>query len=221
MQRTAKVLMTEFVTHDVKRFIVERPEGYTFAPGQATEVSINQPGWEKKKRPFTFTSLAEDLVLEFTIKGYFDHEGVTKRLHGLKPGDELILREVWGTIEYKGPGVFIAGGAGITPFIAILRRLRQDGKLAGNTLLFSNKTARDVILQKELAEILGESLILTLTREKADGYDHARLDGKFLQERVQDFSQNFYVCGPDAFVKEISATLKDLGAAPDSIVLEK
>jgi predicted ferric reductase len=44
----------------------------------------------------------------------------------LKHGDELIIRDVWGAIEYKGEGVFIAGGAGVTPFIAILRQLQAD-----------------------------------------------------------------------------------------------
>ena len=127
MEKTVKILMTGFVTHDVKRFVVERPAGYAFQPGQATKLSIHQPGWADKARPFTFTSLDEDLVLEFIIKGYFDHDGVTKKLHSLAPGHELILRDVWGTIAYKGPGVFIAGGAGITPFIAILRRLTHQG----------------------------------------------------------------------------------------------
>ena len=125
MSETVRILMTEFVTHDVKRFIVERPEGYDFLPGQATEMSINIPGYEEEKRPFTFTSLTEDLVLEFTIKGY-PRDGVTQKLHELHPGNELIRRDVWGTIDFKHPGVFIAGGAGITPFIAILRRLRAE-----------------------------------------------------------------------------------------------
>jgi predicted ferric reductase len=52
-----------------------------------------------------------------------------KRIRKLKHGDELIIRDVWGAIEYKGEGVFIAGGAGVTPFIAILRQLQADDKL--------------------------------------------------------------------------------------------
>jgi ferredoxin-NADP reductase len=221
MQTTARILMTEFVTHDVKRFILERPADYSFLPGQATEVSINQPEWENKKRPFTFTSLEEDGVLELTIKAYFDHDGVTKRLHRLRPGDELILRDVWGAITYRGPGVFLAGGAGITPFIAILRRLRTDGKLAGNTLIFANKTARDVILEKELAEMLGENLILTLSREERPGYGHGRINKQFLVRHVTDFSQSFYVCGPDPFVADLKEVLAELGAKADSIVFER
>jgi len=32
----------EPVTHDVRRFRFEKPTGYSFNPGQATEVSINK-----------------------------------------------------------------------------------------------------------------------------------------------------------------------------------
>jgi ferredoxin-NADP reductase len=48
----------------------------------------------------------------------------------VKPGDQLIIRDVWGAITYKGKGVFIAGGAGITPFISIFRDLSARNELA-------------------------------------------------------------------------------------------
>ena len=115
MAHTVKILKVEPVTHDVRRFTVEKPEGFRFEPGQATLVSINQPEWQKEKRPFTFTSLNEWPDLEFTIKIYPDHDGVTSQLGKLRAGDELVIRKPWGTIQYKGPGWFIAGGAGVTP----------------------------------------------------------------------------------------------------------
>src|ERR1051326_599114 len=98
---TVKILSIENVTHNVKRFRYEKPEGYHFNPGQATEVSINKPGWQEERRPFTFTSLNENPFLEFTIKIYTDHNGVTNELGKLKPGGELIIRDVWGAIEYR------------------------------------------------------------------------------------------------------------------------
>jgi len=158
-----KILEISNVTHDVKCIRTEKPAGYTFVPGQATEVSVNKPGWEEERRPFTFTSLNEYPYLEFTIKGYADHEGVTKQIHQLAIGDELIVNDVWGTIAYKGPGYFIAGGAGITPFIAILRQLHKEGKLAGNKLLFSSKTMEDIIYEKELSNMLGSNFINVIT----------------------------------------------------------
>jgi ferredoxin-NADP reductase len=148
-EHVVTILHTEYVTHNVKRFTVEKPEGYAFAPGQATEISINKPEWKNKKRPFTFTSLNKWPQLEFTIKIYPDKHGVTEQLGKLQKGDELIVHDVWGAISYKGPGVFIAGGAGITPFIAIFRQLQADDRLAGNSLIFSNMTSADIILKEE------------------------------------------------------------------------
>ena len=107
MESIVKILSTRQVTHDVKSYRVEKPNDYRFEPGQATEVSINQDKWKSEKRPFTFTSLNDWPYLEFTIKSYHDHDGVTNALDTLKIGDELIIRDVWGAIAYKGEGYFI------------------------------------------------------------------------------------------------------------------
>src|SRR6185436_5996157 len=150
-QYIVKILEAGFITHDVKRFVVERPPGYDFIPGQATEVSVNTPQWKKESRPFTFTGLREWNYLEFMIKIYEKHNGVTKQLGMANAdGDELIIRDVFGTINYTKPGIFIAAGTGITPFIAIFRDLYKKKKLKGNKLIYSNKTVDDVILKKEL-----------------------------------------------------------------------
>ncbi|WKZ69249.1 MAG: FAD-binding oxidoreductase [Melioribacteraceae bacterium] len=216
-----KILMTEFVTHDVKSFIVEKPKDYTFNPGQATEVNIDDDKWRKEKRPFTFTSMAEDEVLQFIVKKYPDHEGVTDKMHELKSGDKIEIGDAWGAIQYEGKGVFIAGGAGVTPFIAILRDLKTKGEIEGNKLLFSNKEERDIILEKEFKDLLGDDFITTLTQEKNTKHHNGRIDEQFLKNNVKDFSQNFYVCGPPKFIESITQILKNLGAEPDSVVIEE
>ncbi|MCW3091057.1 MAG: oxidoreductase FAD/NAD(P)-binding domain protein [Ferruginibacter sp.] len=221
MKNIVRILDIQAVTHDVKCFRMEKPAGYQFVPGQATDVSINQPGWEAEKRPFTFTALNTAPYLEFTIKGYPDHHGVTEQLHLLRPGDEIIIEDAWGAIEYKRPGYFIAGGAGITPFIAILRTLHHDNRLAGNTLLFSNKTSADIIYESELKTMLGEQAIYLLTKENKPGYQNGYLDENFLREHITQFNQHFYVCGPDKMVQDIAATLEKLGANVDAVIFEK
>ena len=237
MEVIVKILEIRQVTHDVKRFRLEKPSGYSFHPGQATELSVNRPGWEAEKRPFTFTCLANAPFLEFTIKRYADHHGVTDLLHQLQPGDEVILRDVWGAIEYKGPGCFIAGGAGITPFLAILRQLDQEKAVAGNTLFFSNKTAADIIEEEQLRSILGPNVFFILSQEKGDrgnqekggehnqekkeGYLNGRINGDFLRRYVADFHQPFYICGPDPMIAEISGLLTGMGASPEALVFEK
>ena len=218
---TVKILSIQPVTHNVKRFRLEKPKDYSFNPGQATEVSVNTAELKEERRPFTFTCLPEDDHLEFTIKIYSDHNGVTNALGNLKSGDELIVRDVWGVIEYKGEGTFIAGGAGVTPFIAIFRRLYKDGKVGNNKLIFSNKTSKDIILKDEFEKMLKDNFINILTEEKDGKFQSGRIDLDYLKENITNFDQKFYVCGPDPFVKDISEALTKLGADTESVVFEK
>ncbi|MBI2729393.1 MAG: flavodoxin reductase [Sphingobacteriales bacterium] len=216
-----KIIEADFITHDVKRFLVEKPEGYSFIPGQGTYVSINHPKWKSELRPFTFTSLVEWPYLEFTIKIYNDHNGVTNQLGKTNAGAELILHDVFGTLQYRGPGIFLAGGSGITPFISILRTLHKMQQLEGNLLIYSNKTVDDIILAEELLQMLGDNFINVLTRQGVIGFMERRIDRNMLIDLIHDFSRYFYVCGPDKFVKDITDILLSLGVSADSLVIEK
>ncbi|MFP8487567.1 FAD-binding oxidoreductase [Gracilimonas sp. Q87] len=223
MAYTQRIINIEDVTHDVKQFTLEKPEGYEFEPGQATEVAVDKKGWRDKKRPFTFTSLNDDEFLQFTIKIYPDHNGVTEEIGRLKVGDSFIIGDPWGTIQYKGEGVFLAGGAGVTPFIAILRDKNKKRELGDNKLIFSNSTDKDVILNAEFEAMLGDQFVSVITDEPTD--DHIFLDGfidkEFLKSQIDDFDQPFYVCGPEEFNKSMMKYLKELGANPNALVFEE
>lgn len=220
MAQSIELLMTAWVTRDTKRFVFTRPADFDFTPGQGVELAIDLPDWRDERRPFTPTSLPTDRVLEFIIKGYADHDGMTKKLHTLQPGATLSISEPFGTISYRGRGVFVAAGAGITPFIGILRELAHAGGLAGHSLIFSNKTPADVICQQELVAYLGKQCHFTCTAESAPGYESRRVDEAFLAEKIDDFEQNFYVCGPPGFTDAAMDALKALGASPQNVVFE-
>lgn len=222
MTQSARILATDRVTHNVRRYTLERPAGYHFEPGQATEVSIDKEGWRERKSPFTFTGLRDWEHLEFTIKSYPERGGVTAQLWDLGPGDRLLLRDVWGTITYKGPGTFIAGGAGVTPFIAILRQLQQDGALAGHRLIASHDTVADIILREEFEAMPGLETLWTVTNDPtAAGVLHQRIDETFLRSQVAHIAENFYLCGPDSMVEDVRAALGGLGARAEALVWEK
>lgn len=216
-----KIRNIEAVTHNVHAFTLDKPAGFSYVPGQATDLSIWKEGWKLEKRPFTFTSLPESDTLEFTIKSYTDHDGVTNQLAHVQPGDLLEISDAWGAIAYKGTGVFLAGGAGVTPFIAILRNLYSQGKIDGNQLFFSNKTTQDIIREAEFKHLLGKNFFNLISSEQAPGFYHGRINKSFLQEHIDHFDQPFYVCGPDAFTSSILEILKDLGAHPETLVFEK
>ncbi|QHS56604.1 flavodoxin reductase [Mucilaginibacter sp. 14171R-50] len=215
-----KVLATAFVTHNVKRFVVEKPAGYTYAPGQATDVALNSPDLINELRPFTFTSPQDADHLEFIIKIYKGHNGVTEQLAKVEAGDELVIHDVFGAIAYKGPGVFIAGGAGITPFIAIFRQLKASGQLAGNTLLLANHTIADIILQDELKSLLGEHYI-DIIRTPPFGNAKRLIDKELLDACILEDTTHYYICGPETFTSDMIGMLHDLNVGDEQIVIEQ
>ncbi|HEX5169617.1 MAG TPA: flavodoxin reductase [Cyclobacteriaceae bacterium] len=218
---TVKIKSIDHLTHDVLKIITEKPSTYSFAPGQATEISINKVKWKNKRRPFTFTCLPENDYLEFAIKTYPAHHGVTNQLLQLQIGEELILHDVFGAIHYEGEGVFIAGGAGVTPFISILRFLDSKNEIGNNKLIFANKTRDDIILEGEFKELLRNNFINILSRDKADGYAYGHITEEFLRSNLADFNKKIYLCGPDPMMLSIEQQLGNLGVEIESIIKEK
>ncbi|HCY01141.1 MAG TPA: flavodoxin reductase [Bacteroidales bacterium] len=207
-------------THDVLRIETEKPPNYQFEPGQATELAINKPEWVQKKRPFTFTSLPQEEHLEFTIKTYPQHKGVTNELLKLKAGDELIIDDPWGTIGYKGEGVFIAGGAGVTPFISIFRHLQSTNKIGVNKLIFANKAKADIINESEFQKMLGKNFINILSDENIDKYAHGFITEDFLKQSITDLDKHFYLCGPPVMMDIVEKQLSNLKVDKKLIVKE-
>jgi ferredoxin-NADP reductase len=208
------------LTHDVVKIVTGKPVGYRFTPGQATEIAINKTGWKDEKRPFTFTCLPGDNYVEFTIKTYPAHKGVTNELLKLKKNHELILHDVFGAISYKSEGVFIAGGAGVTPFISIFRYLKKNNKIGSNVLLFANKTKADIILENEFKNMLGDAFINILSDEKIDGYQFGMINEDFLKGYIKGPGQQFYVCGPPQMMEAVLKQLSSLGVSGDAITKE-
>jgi ferredoxin-NADP reductase len=208
------------LTPDTHRYVFGKPDGLDFQPGQAAELTLMKDGWRDEARPFTFTSLPADDRLEFVIKSYPEHEGMTEQLAKLEPGARVQMDAPFGAISDHGPGVFIAAGAGITPFIPILAQHHAEGKM-DCTLLFSNKTPADIILRDHWEEMNGLKTVFTVTDDDASDLPNAMIDKGFLQNHLSRFDQTFYLCGPRGFVKDVRKALKSLGADADKIVTEE
>lgn len=208
-----EILETAYLTHDVKRIRTSKPEGYQFVPGEATDMVIPLAGWQDQRHAFTFTGLNEWPFLEFTIKIYPSHHNFTARLDSMQAGDYLLIHDSFGAIQYHGQGTFIAGGSGITPFIAILRQLSKEHKTGINHLIFSNRTHADIILKDEFEEMLGNHFVNTLTREQDTSMHFGRIDRNFLKKHIDDFSQYFYICGKRVMMETIRQDLTQLASS--------
>ncbi|WP_300604592.1 flavodoxin reductase [Niabella sp.] len=220
MKYPVKIRSIEHVTHDVLGIRVDKPESLVYIPGQATEVFIDREGWLEEGRPFTFTSLPDADYLEFTIKTYPERKGVTAQLLQLQAGDGLLLNDVFGEIAYKGEGLFIAGGAGLTPFLAILRQLQNEDRIGNNRLLFANKRKADIIHEDELHRLLGAGFVNVLSDEMLPGYEHGYVSGNLLKRMIPDSGSYIYLCGPPPMMDAVEAELAALKIDPEHIIKE-
>lgn len=222
MSYTLTLQAVETVTPDTNKYRFDKPAGLGIKPGQAVDLALDQDKWRDEKRPFTPTSLPSDGFLEFTIKSYPEHDGVTEQIAKLQPGDQVIIDEPWGAINDEGKGWFIAGGAGVTPMIAILRkRLEDDGTLEGCELIFSNSKEEDIILREEFEGMKGLKTYFTVTDQKKADVHTGQINKALLEERIEPGKGKCYICGPDDMVEDIAATLKDIGVSEDDIVIEE
>ncbi|MDO5655388.1 MAG: FAD-binding oxidoreductase [Flavobacteriaceae bacterium] len=219
MQNTQlSILASEFVTPDTKRFVTEKPEGFVFSPGQALLLSIDLPEYEDIVRPYSITSVNAWNYLEFFIKSYPTGK-FSEKVKSLNAGAKFNVHGEVNGIKFKGPGIFIAGGTGITAFISILRALYLSKNMRNVGLIYSVREPEDVILAKELQQILGENMKVIFTRHKVIGFRENRIDKDFLVDVIGSFDNNFYIAGKTGFVNDITRYLLELGAKSEHIII--
>ncbi|HEY9039264.1 MAG TPA: FAD-binding oxidoreductase [Roseovarius sp.] len=220
MAHTLTLRAIEPVTHNTHHLVFDRPEGFEFEPGQAIEMTLQKDGWRDEGRPFTPVSLPGEDTLEFIIKSYPDHDGVTEQIGKMQPGDEVTIKGPFGDIRDRGPGVFIAGGAGITPMIALLRkRLADSGDLSGSTLVFSNRTEDDIIWRDKLSAMPGLTVAYVVSEGPGRTVPKRELDRDYLRQFIEPGTL-CYLCGPPPMMDAVQAELDALGVDPGDLVAD-
>ncbi|KKQ75437.1 MAG: Oxidoreductase FAD/NAD(P)-binding domain protein [Candidatus Woesebacteria bacterium GW2011_GWB1_38_5] len=217
-----KIISNEEIANNVRSFKVEKPKGYRFVPGQAVKIFIEKKEFRDDGHPFTLTSLNSDNFLEFFIKQYPESDGFTKTLHLFNPGDSILIDELFGSIIYKGTGLFLAAGSGITPFISIFRDLINRGGVSDNGLLFSNKTFEDIILYNEIKKMFSHNdrLVFTLSQEERTGFAYGRIN-RWMLRRYMQSGDKLYICGPKSFVKNLSLIAYEFGKSENDVIFER
>ncbi len=213
------ILSSQKLTHNIIRLCLEKPENFQFEPGQAIEVTLNKPAFRDDAAPFTLTNLPGDDHLELILKVYESHQGMTKALAALESKDSLFISPAWDSFPYYGKGVFIAGGAGITAFLPIIRDLVGKEEQEGNQLIWANKKHQDLFLKDELQKAFGQNFKNILSKARSLEYSFGRIHGAFLKQTVPHFDQYFYVCGPGTFPDDLKTNLIEIGADPEKVII--
>ncbi len=220
----ATVTSIEDETPSVKSFRLALPIWMAHLPGQHYDVRLTAPDGYTAQRSYSIASSPlDEREIELTIDCLADGE-VSPYFHDVvEVGDEVEVRGpfasyfVWRGDE-PGPVVLVGGGSGVVPLMAMLRHRRRALPRAPMQLLYSVRSAADVIYAREL----GEDATLTYTREPpGDWSGHTgRLDAE-LVATVSAGAMTAYVCGSNGFVESATRLLMQTGVAPGCIRTER
>ncbi len=92
--------------------------------------------------------------------------------------------------------------------------------MAGNILLFANRTEDDIIIKDELDAMLGKDHVDIISKP-LDGKPGKKIDIELLRQYVGDQSRYYYICGPDEFTALMVENLQKLGISKERIVIEE
>jgi ring-1,2-phenylacetyl-CoA epoxidase subunit PaaE len=128
--------------------------------------------------------------------------------------------------------LLIAGGAGITPILGILRSVLAAEPHSRCTLLYGNRTAGSTMFKDALLDLKNQHLSRlaihpVFSREPVEAPLNAgRIDREKLALVLGTLVDPadvdaVYVCGPHAMNDEAEAALRDAGIAPERIHVER
>jgi len=220
----AEVRDIRIETYRVKTLLLELAKPLGHRAGQHVDVRLTADDGYQAQRSYSISSAPEDELLSLTVERVIDGEVSPYLVDELRVGDQLQLRGpigghfVW-TSGSSDPLCLIAGGAGVTPLMAMLRHRGKAPRRFPAVLIYSARSLNDLIYRDELDTMAcrdGDlNVIYALTREQPEAWQghRGRIDKRFLTATGFSPSQRpaIYVCGPSGFVENVSASLVELG----------
>jgi ferredoxin-NADP reductase len=227
---------------DVVDVVAETPRVKTIAfdvrgwpghrAGQHVDIRLTAEDGYQAQRSYSIASAPNGTRLELTVVRIDDGEVSPYLADELQPGDQIELRGpvggyfVWEPAQ-GGPVLLVAGGSGIAPLMAMIRRRAAAGSDADTRLLFSSRGWDDIIYRDELERLNGNGLTVvhTLTPSQPPGWTGyaRRVDAEMLAEVGPSPAEQprVYVCGPTPFVEAVAEALVQLGHEPRAIKTER
>ncbi|MBV8171207.1 MAG: ferredoxin reductase [Candidatus Eremiobacteraeota bacterium] len=222
-------------TPSTKTFTLALPRWMEHKPGQHYDLRLTGPDGYQTERSYSVASAPERTgVIELTVERIADGE-VSPYLHDVVvAGDQLEVRGpvggyfVWDA-GLGGPLLLIAGGSGVVPLMAMLRHRAAHNCAFPTCMLYSSRTADDVIYRSELDEYARNDRTLdvayTFTRQAPPGWTgfDRRIDAAMLHDVIAPLGSGIraYVCGPTLLVESVANTLVGMGLLAQQVRTER
>lgn len=145
----------------------------------------------------------------------------------LQPGEPAVVYGPLGffLLDPERPGVFLAGGIGITPFRGMFRFAADTGDPQPRRLLYSARVPEELVFRRELDEVCARSPQLqvqyTVTRagESKEPWTgrRGRITTDWIREAAEPLHRpKYYIAGLPGMVEELAVQLHDVLGVPDA-----
>ncbi|MBX7450709.1 ferredoxin reductase [Mycolicibacterium sp. 3033] len=184
-----------------------------FKAGQHINLSVEIDG-RRRTRPYSPAGSETDGHIELTV-GRHDGGLVSNYLYEhARPGMVVHLDSVAGefTLPETLPDrmVFVSGGSGITPVMAMLRTLRARGHRGEVAFVHYARSAQEACYRDELAEMAATMPNVTVRHGYTRDTAGSDLTGRFGAEHLPFADpEAVFVCGPPALVDAVREMFPD------------
>ena len=210
-------------------FYFDKPAGFTHEAGQNAMFTLINPAEDDASgptRPFTIASAPHEpeLMIATRMRASAFKRTLAAASLGTKvemegPAGVMVLHE-----DAARPAVFLAGGIGITPFLAMARDAAKRRLPHRLVLFYSNRRPRDAAFLSELERLQGPNfkLIATMTDVPDWPGEKRRISRELLAAHLPDLREPvYYFAGPPGMTMAVQGMLKDLGVSEDDMRSEE
>lgn len=191
-------------------------------PGQFGILSFpNSTHVLNEEHPFTLSSSGVDGTLRFSIKGLGDF---TKLLPSLTKGEIAKVEGPFGEFSYlygKKEQVWVAGGIGITPFVAMAEHMILQERVDYTVdLFYSVRTDADAVYKELFEKLSAKHPIFTFHLMPSDtkGFITGEL---LLSETKALHAKDIFICGPPPLMSALTDQLLECNIPKNHIHTER
>lgn len=225
----AEVASVEVVTPTVKSVRLRCEIAGRQRAGQHVDVRLTAADGYRASRSYSVASPPDGTgTLELMIEGLPDGEVSGWFFDSAEVGDLVELRgPIGGSFSWDGPDggplLLAAGGSGVVPLLAMLRRRAQVAPEIPAALIYSVRTRADAIALEELEardrDDPNFSLFLLTTREGEGG----RIDAGTVAAALNRIGapQKVFICGSNRFVSPAADLIVAAGVRPGLVRTER
>lgn len=207
-----KLLQKIEETPNITTFKFEKPQGFSFTPGQYVVYKIENemPDGRGKRRYFTISSAPYEETINLTTKLSKQSSTFKKDLFSLELGTEIEVNEPGGEFffdEKFSHHIFVAGGIGVTPFRSMLLDLKHKHQNPNITLMYACKD-ETILFEEELENI--KNTLSNFDLEMFSPENPLTTEAIFSKFHNQE-NCAIYLSGPEPMVEKFLTELEEMG----------